>query len=86
MNPLTYGDYPESQKTIVGKRLPKFTPEESKKLKGSIDFLGLNYYTSNYARDAPELNKKNPSYLTDSLAEKPCKNNFNLLQEAFNFI
>uniref|UniRef100_A0A5B7ATG9 Putative strictosidine beta-D-glucosidase n=1 Tax=Davidia involucrata TaxID=16924 RepID=A0A5B7ATG9_DAVIN len=35
----------------VGPRLPHFTPAESKKLKGSYDFIGVNYYTSRYAKD-----------------------------------
>ncbi|CAN1345503.1 Beta-glucosidase 12 [Linum perenne] len=49
MDPLTTGDYPKTMKDIVGNRLPKFTKEESKLLKGSLDFLGINYYTSRYA-------------------------------------
>lgn len=51
MHPITYGDYPKSMRDIVGNRLPKFTPDESKSLAGSFDFLGLNYYTANYAND-----------------------------------
>ncbi|RID62565.1 hypothetical protein BRARA_E01629 [Brassica rapa] len=31
---------------LVGNRLPKFTPQESKLVKGSLDFLGLNYYVN----------------------------------------
>lgn len=49
LHPLTYGDYPRTMKRLVGKRLPKFTPKESKLVKDSFDFLGLNYYTSNFA-------------------------------------
>ena len=41
---------------LVGRRLPKFTEAESKMLKGSIDFLGVNYYTANYAENAPPSN------------------------------
>ncbi|XP_039044641.1 beta-glucosidase 12-like [Hibiscus syriacus] len=41
---------------LVGSRLPKFTKAESKMLKGSIDFLGANYYTSNYEANAPPSN------------------------------
>lgn len=39
------GDYPESLKTCAGGNLPKFTPEESQLVKGSTDFLGVNFYT-----------------------------------------
>ncbi|KAF5728099.1 beta-glucosidase 12-like [Tripterygium wilfordii] len=49
MSPITFGKYPESMIKYVGHRLPVFTAEESKMLIGSIDFLGLNYYTTYYA-------------------------------------
>lgn len=69
MDPLTNGDYPKSMKSLVGDRLPKFKKEQSKLLKGSFDFIGLNYYTSNYVSDAPQLVKvANASFMTDSLA------------------
>ncbi|KAJ6777925.1 GLYCOSYL HYDROLASE [Salix koriyanagi] len=65
VNPLTYGDYPEVMKAIVGHRLPKFTKEQSALVKGSIDFLGVNYYTTNYAANNPSPNKVNFSYSGD---------------------
>nr|AFK40243.1 unknown [Lotus japonicus] len=34
----------------VGSRLPKFSPSESASLKGSIDFVGINHYTTFYTR------------------------------------
>ncbi|KAK6143127.1 hypothetical protein DH2020_023475 [Rehmannia glutinosa] len=49
IHPVVYGNYPRSMQTLVGNRLPKFTVEQSAMLKGSFDFLGLNYYTGNYA-------------------------------------
>ncbi|KAM7508714.1 hypothetical protein LguiA_019167 [Lonicera macranthoides] len=66
MEPLTTGDYPESMKKLVGSRLPKFSVEQSEKLKGSYDFLGLNYYTATYVTDGPKSNPENLSYTTDS--------------------
>ena len=36
--------------TRVGSRLPKFTKAESTLLKGSLDFVGINHYTTWYAR------------------------------------
>lgn len=45
-NVLINGDYPQVMKDRVGDRLPKFTEEEKKLLKGSIDFTGINYYNS----------------------------------------
>ncbi|CAI0543141.1 unnamed protein product [Linum tenue] len=52
-NPLVYGDYPEVMKRNVGSRLPSFTSEESKLVKGSFDFLGLIHYMQMPVRDNP---------------------------------
>ncbi|CAA0842519.1 Beta-glucosidase 17 [Striga hermonthica] len=49
IHPVVYGSYPRSMQYLVRDRLPKFTEEQSAMLKGSYDFLGLNYYTGNYA-------------------------------------
>jgi beta-glucosidase/6-phospho-beta-glucosidase/beta-galactosidase len=64
-HPITYGDYPQSMKSLVGNRLPKFTATQSKHLKGSLDFLGINYYTAYYAESDPSSNTVNISYETD---------------------
>ncbi|KAK1265103.1 Beta-glucosidase 44 [Acorus gramineus] len=45
---IVYGEYPKSMQEIVADRLPKFTENEVKLVKGSIDFLGINQYTSTY--------------------------------------
>ncbi|KAK6933709.1 Glycoside hydrolase family 1 [Dillenia turbinata] len=66
MDPLAFGDYPQSMRHLVGKRLPKFTKEQSMLVKGSFDFLGLNYYTAYYAVNNPIRNTVNVSYSTDS--------------------
>ncbi|CAN1236275.1 Beta-glucosidase 24 [Linum grandiflorum] len=73
MDPVTTGDYPKIMKDMVGSRLPKFTPEESQLLKGSLDFLGLNYYTGRYASNyaGPPLpqsysNDKNVNFTSKS--------------------
>lgn len=66
MDPLTYGDYPLSMRSLVGERLPKFSQEQSAMLKGSTDFIGLNYYTANYVADSPHLMGPGPSCLTDA--------------------
>uniref|UniRef100_A0A1D1XFJ6 Beta-glucosidase 6 n=1 Tax=Anthurium amnicola TaxID=1678845 RepID=A0A1D1XFJ6_9ARAE len=49
MDPLFLGDYPSSMKTRVGNRLPKFTTVEASQVKGSLDFVGVNHYTTYYA-------------------------------------
>ncbi|KAI9079405.1 hypothetical protein K1719_038704 [Acacia pycnantha] len=68
MEPITKGKYPRSMQSLVGNRLPKFSEEQSGLLKGSFDFLGLNYYSSFYAAHAPHLHDPSrPSLQTDSL-------------------
>ncbi|KAL1300247.1 hypothetical protein HN51_044924 [Arachis hypogaea] len=64
-HPITYGDYPESMRSLVGSRLPKFKKHESEYVKGSFDFLGVNYYTTNFAENALSTNTVNQSFLTD---------------------
>ncbi|CAK9148583.1 unnamed protein product, partial [Ilex paraguariensis] len=68
IHPLTYGDYPKSMRTFVGRHLPTFMAEQAMMVKGSFGFLGLNYYTGNYASNVPFANSINVSYSTDSLA------------------
>ncbi|CAN6559367.1 unnamed protein product [Malus baccata var. baccata] len=66
MEPLTSGQYPHSMQVLVKERLPKFTQEESKLIKGSFDFVGMNYYTTHYSSDQPHNNSANASFLTDA--------------------
>ncbi|XP_027182401.1 beta-glucosidase 24-like [Coffea eugenioides] len=67
MRPVTLGDYPDTMKERVGERLPSFTPVESRKLEGSYDFLGLNYYTGSFTHFLDEgYVPPHPSYVTDS--------------------
>ncbi|KAJ4847712.1 hypothetical protein Tsubulata_039564 [Turnera subulata] len=66
MNPLTYGNYPKTMEYLVGDRLPEFTKAEAKIVKGSFDFIGINYYTSSYADNVAWYNNVNLSYTTDS--------------------
>ncbi|OMO71967.1 Glycoside hydrolase, family 1 [Corchorus olitorius] len=49
LDPLMFGDYPSSMRIRVGSRLPKFSKAESNLLKGSLDFVGINHYTTYYA-------------------------------------
>ncbi|CAA7021611.1 unnamed protein product [Microthlaspi erraticum] len=54
MEPVVNGRYPtEMINHVKDGRLPTFTQEESSMLKGSYDFIGINYYTSAYAKDVP---------------------------------
>ncbi|URE25921.1 Glycosyl hydrolase family 1 [Musa troglodytarum] len=51
LDPLMHGDYPQTMKKLVGGRLPRFTSDDSESLAGSLDFVGINHYTSLYARN-----------------------------------
>ncbi|KAM4731306.1 lactase/phlorizin hydrolase-like [Anableps anableps] len=55
-HPIFNGDYSEMMKTIIRERslaagltksrLPEFTPEEIKRIKGTHDYFGFNHYTT----------------------------------------
>ncbi|GMY13145.1 beta-glucosidase 13-like [Fagus crenata] len=49
MEPLVFGDYPFIMKALIKDGLPEFTEAEKDLVKGSFDFIGVNYYTSRYA-------------------------------------
>jgi beta-galactosidase len=53
-DPVYLGDYPQVMKDRVGDRLPKFTEEEKKLIKGSSDFFGLNHYGTCYTAPSKE--------------------------------
>lgn len=72
MEPLHSGTYPAVMVSHVGARLPKFSRSESLMVKGSFDFIGLNYYTANYAADAPCL-RGNPTLFSDSCVRSTSK-------------
>ncbi|KAF3442435.1 hypothetical protein FNV43_RR16351 [Rhamnella rubrinervis] len=44
LDPLVFGDYPNSMKQIAGSRIPAFTKAESELVKGSFDFIGIVHY------------------------------------------
>ncbi|CAA7393465.1 unnamed protein product [Spirodela intermedia] len=67
MDPLFFGEYPSSMRTSVGSRLPKFSPQEAASVKGSLDFVGINYYTTYYAMN--DKRKIVGVLLNDSLAD-----------------
>ena len=48
-DPLVYGDYPKEMRERIGERLPTFTEDQKKELIGSLDFMGLNHYSTLYA-------------------------------------
>ncbi|KAL5017255.1 hypothetical protein ScPMuIL_006844 [Solemya velum] len=72
--PVVEGDYPDVMRWTVGNksqqlnlttsRLPTFTDEERRLLKGSQDFLGINFYTSEWISGERQPLTP-PSYFTD---------------------
>jgi len=87
MQPLTTGNYPETMQSLLGSRLPNFTEEQSKLLIGSFDFVGLNYYTTNYAAHIFQTinNTSNTSYFQDTHINFTSKNTLvtNLNEELY---
>nr|AEM44334.1 PEN2 [Arabis alpina] len=64
-HPTAYGDYPETMKKSIGDRLPSFTPEQSKKLIGSCDYVGINYYSSLFVKTIKDVDPTQPTWRTD---------------------
>ncbi|XP_057453252.1 beta-glucosidase 13-like [Lotus japonicus] len=75
MEPLTTGNYPQSMRYLVGSRMPKLSKKQARLVNGSFDFLGLNYYTTNYAANAPHLSNARPNYVTDALTNLTTERN-----------
>ncbi|KAF8080001.1 hypothetical protein N665_0982s0003 [Sinapis alba] len=66
MDPLRKGDYPLIMKQILKERLPRFTATEALLVKGSYDFIGVNYYMTQFAKAVPPANPNRLSVMTDS--------------------
>ncbi|KAI3718743.1 hypothetical protein L6452_19625 [Arctium lappa] len=76
LDPIIFGKYPEEMKDILGSLLPDFSYDYLKKLKnGLLDFIGINHYTSFYAKDClhstceqgPGVSKTEGYYLRTAL-------------------
>jgi len=69
LDPIVFGEYPAIMQELVGTRLPTITSELREKLRGSYDFIGVNYYSTRYGADASYyLNYSYRRYSWDSLA------------------
>lgn len=64
VEPLVFGDYPSVMRERLGDRLPYFSAAEQVALRGSTDFLGLNYYSSFLASE-PEKEATYGGYWAD---------------------
>ncbi|PQQ04403.1 beta-glucosidase 40 [Prunus yedoensis var. nudiflora] len=67
LEPFIFGDYPSSMRSRVGSRLPTFSKSEAALLKGSLDFVGINHYTTFYASN--DTTHFIGGLLNDSLAD-----------------
>ncbi|CAE7383169.1 BGLU30, partial [Symbiodinium microadriaticum] len=65
MSPLTSGEYPLSMRHQVGSRLPGFTSEQRALIKGSLDFVALNYYFPYMTSPGTFTDEDPPSYFKD---------------------
>lgn len=66
MEPLVYGDFPKTMRQILKDRLPRWSDEEKNLVKGCFDFIGVNYYTTRFAKNIPIDFRAPPiSYLVD---------------------
>ncbi|KAF7833961.1 beta-glucosidase 12 isoform X2 [Senna tora] len=71
MEPLVFGDYPKIMRELAKERLPYFTQQEKNLIKGSFDFIGINYYSASYAKSVPPNPNEPPHFITDVLAVQP---------------
>ncbi|KAI3887997.1 hypothetical protein MKW92_021359 [Papaver armeniacum] len=46
LDPIYFGDYPKTMREKLGDRLPKFSDEDRELLRNSVDFVGINHYTT----------------------------------------
>nr|GMD80832.1 beta-glucosidase 44-like [Ipomoea batatas] len=65
LHPIVYGEYPKTMQKIVGDRLPKFTHDEVKMVKGSFDYVGINQYTTYYVNDPSPNTSSTINYQND---------------------
>lgn len=78
-NPIINGDWPQEvidrvkersgKEKLKHSRLPAFTKEEKADIKGSIDFMALNYFDTRIVADSKEADYKTSSYANDMKVE-----------------
>lgn len=73
LDPLINGQYPKVMQDIVKDRLPKFTPEQAKLVKGSSDYFGINQYTTNYISNQQTPQQTPTSYSSDWGVQYNCE-------------
>lgn len=53
MDPIFFGDYPKIMREKLGNKLPQFSDREKELLHRSLDFVGINHYTSRLIAHMP---------------------------------
>nr|ABC55715.1 beta-mannosidase 4 [Oncidium hybrid cultivar] len=51
LDPIIYGSYPPDMIQLLGSVLPTFSGSDKRKLRSSLDFIGVNHYSSLYPKD-----------------------------------
>jgi len=90
-DPIFLGDYPESMKKNVGDRLPVFSADEKRLVKGSADFFALNHYTTYYASQGPKDGEiddpyTNGGFYTDQFVKLSSDPGWEKTQMAWNVV
>ncbi|XP_040379609.1 beta-glucosidase 16-like isoform X2 [Oryza brachyantha] len=76
LDPIFFGDYPREMREILSLNLPEFTAEEKKLLwTNKVDFVGINHYTSIYAKDCIYSPCKLNTYESNALVYAPSERN-----------
>ena len=79
MHPLVHGDYPPVMRKNVGSRLPSFTAEELKRVRGSFDYVGFNHYIAVFVKaDLSKLDDNLRDYMGDAAVKYDCKDSNDL--------
>ena len=71
--PLVTGDYPSYLRTIVtpdmeGKYLPAFTADQQASMKGTLDYLAINYYSASYYNGVSQKPKPTLTHPTNGVS------------------
>ncbi|KMT14694.1 hypothetical protein BVRB_4g074620 isoform A [Beta vulgaris subsp. vulgaris] len=67
LDPIFFGDYPQVMHERLGDKLPKFSQEERDLLQNSIDFIGLNHYTTRYIAHSTENPEEHEYYAAQEI-------------------
>jgi beta-glucosidase len=73
MDPIINGQYPQTMQDIVKERLPRFTHDQVKLVKGSSDYIGINQYTAIYMTKEKLVNQTPISYSDDWQVHYNCE-------------